>query len=110
VIETVMANTDPSLVSFEADLYWVNKAGVDPLSFLERHAGRISEIHLKDSTAAPAKAMADVGAGVIDWAKILQAARRTGVSYAYVERDDTTQPLNTIKASRQFLGTLLASK
>jgi sugar phosphate isomerase/epimerase len=110
VIDTVMANTDPALVSFEADLYWVNKANVDPLNFLERHAGRISEIHLKDSTPAPAKAMADVGAGVIDWAKILVAARRTGVKYAYVERDDTTAPLDTIKASRNYLGTLLAAK
>jgi sugar phosphate isomerase/epimerase len=110
VIDTVMANTDPALVSFEADLYWVNKAGVDPLAFLERHAGRISEIHLKDSTAAPTKAMADVGAGVIDWAKILVAAQRTGVKYAYVERDDTTAPLDTIKASRTYLGTLLAAK
>lgn len=110
VIETVMANTDPALVSFEADLYWVYKAGTDPLSFLERHPGRIAMIHLKDSTAAPAKNMADVGAGVIEWAKILQAAQRTGVRYAYVERDDTTQPLNTIRASRQYLGTLLASK
>jgi sugar phosphate isomerase/epimerase len=110
VIETVMANTDPALVSFEADLYWVFKAGTDPLAFVQRHPGRIAMIHLKDSTAAPAKAMADVGAGVIDWAKILQAAQRTGVRYAYVERDDTTQPIETIRASHQFLGTLLASK
>ncbi|HEV7993296.1 MAG TPA: sugar phosphate isomerase/epimerase [Gemmatimonadaceae bacterium] len=110
VIETVMANTDPALVSFEADLYWVYKAGTDPVSFLERHPGRIVEIHLKDSTAAPAKAMADVGSGVIDWSKVLDAANRTGVRYAFVERDDTTAPVDTIRASRNYLGTLLAAR
>ena len=110
VIETVMANTDPALVGFEVDLYWVYKAGADPLRFVEQHAGRVQMVHLKDSTAAPAKAMADVGSGVIDFGKILAAAQRTGVRYAYVERDDTTAPIATIKASHDYLGTLLASK
>jgi sugar phosphate isomerase/epimerase len=110
VIETVIANTDPALVSFEVDLYWVYKAGVDPLAFVERHPGRISEVHIKDSTAAPAKAMADVGKGVIDFGKLLDAARRTGVRYAFVERDDTTDPVATIRASRAYLTTLLAAR
>lgn len=110
VIETVIANTDPALVSFEADLYWVYKAGADPLAFVERHAGRVAMVHLKDSTPAPAKAMADVGSGVIDFGKILSAAQRTGVRYAYVERDDTTDPVVTIKNAHNHLVTLLAAK
>ena len=110
VIETVIANTDPALVSFEVDLYWVYKAGVDPLAFVERHPGRITQIHIKDSTAAPAKAMADVGKGVIDFARLLDAARRTGVRYAFVERDDTTDPVATIRSSRAHLTTLLAAR
>jgi len=110
VIETVMANTDPALVNFEVDLYWVYKAGADPLSFVQRHAGRVAMVHLKDSTAAPAKAMADVGSGVIDFGKILTVAQSTGVRYAYVERDDTTAPIATIKSSYDHLAKLLAAK
>jgi sugar phosphate isomerase/epimerase len=110
VIETVIANTDPAAVSFEVDCYWVYKAGADPLSFLERHAGRVAEIHLKDSTSAPAKAMADVGKGVIDYGKVLAAAKRTGVRYAFVERDDATDPAGSIRASHDYLSTLLASR
>jgi len=110
VIETVIANTDPALVSFEVDCYWVYKAGSDPLQFVEKHPGRVAMIHLKDSTAAPAKAMADVGKGVIDYGKVLAAAKRTGVRYAFVERDDTTDPIATIRGSHDFLSTLLASK
>ncbi|MEO6528274.1 MAG: sugar phosphate isomerase/epimerase [Gemmatimonadaceae bacterium] len=110
VIETVIANTDPALVSFEVDLYWVYKAGVDPLQFVERHSGRVSLVHIKDSTAAPQKAMADVGKGVIDFGKVLAAAKKTNVRYAYVERDDTTDPVATIRASHDHLATLLAAK
>jgi sugar phosphate isomerase/epimerase len=110
VIETVIAKTDPALVSFELDEYWVYKAGADPLGFLEKHPGRIVMIHLKDSTAAPAKAMADVGSGVIEYPKILAAAKRTGVRYAFVERDDATDPAGSIRASHDYLARLLASK
>ncbi|MEO8560538.1 MAG: sugar phosphate isomerase/epimerase [bacterium] len=110
VIETVIANTDPALVSFEVDLYWVYKAGADPLRFVERHAGRVAMVHLKDSTPAPQKAMADVGSGVIDFGKVLDAAKRTNVRYAYVERDDATDALGSIRNSRAFLGTLLAAR
>jgi sugar phosphate isomerase/epimerase len=108
VIETVMADTDPAVVSFEVDCYWVFKAGSDPLQFVEKHAGRVAMIHLKDSTAAPAKAMADVGKGVIDYGKVLAAAKRTGVRYAFVERDDATDPAGSMRASHDFLSTLLA--
>ena len=110
VIETVIAATDPALVSFEVDLYWVYKAGVDPLRFVEQHSGRVSMVHIKDSTAAPQKAMADVGKGVIDFGKVLAAAKKINVRYAYVERDDTTDPISTIRVSHDHLATLLASR
>ena len=55
-------------------------------------------------------AMADVGKGVIDFGKVLDAAKRTGVRYAFVERDDTTDPVATIRSSRQHLTTLLAAR
>jgi sugar phosphate isomerase/epimerase len=110
VIETVIANTDPALVSFEVDLYWVYKAGSDPQAFVEQHRGRVSMVHIKDSTAAPQKAMADVGKGVIDFGKVLAAAKKANVRYAYVERDDTTDPIATIRVSHDHLATLLASR
>ena len=110
VIETVMAKTDPALVNFEVDCYWVYKAGTDPLTFVQKHAGRVAMIHLKDSTAAPAKAMADVGKGVIDYGKVLAAAKQAGVRYAYVERDDAQDQAASIRASHDYLSTLLAAR
>lgn len=110
VIETVIARTDPALVSLELDAYWVFKADADPVRFIEQHGSRIAMVHLKDSTSAPSKAIADVGKGVIDFGKVLAAAQKAGVRYAFVERDDATDSLGSIRSSREYLTSLLAAR
>ena len=67
VMQRLLANTDPALVSFELDGYWAFKAGNAPAELVARYPGRFTLLHLKDSTAAPEKAFADVGHGVIDF-------------------------------------------
>jgi sugar phosphate isomerase/epimerase len=54
--------------------------------------------------------MADVGKGVIDFGALLAAARTRGLRYAFVERDDTQDPIATIRVSHDYLTTLLASR
>jgi sugar phosphate isomerase/epimerase len=108
--EELLAGTDPALVSFELDAYWVFKAGHDPVEIIQRHPGRISMVHLKDSTPAPQRAMADVGKGVIDWAKLISAAQANGLRYAFVERDDATDALDSIRTSHAYLETLLGAR
>ena len=44
----LMSNTDPSLVKIELDVGWLATAGVDPVAYLRRHAGRVIACHLKD--------------------------------------------------------------
>ena len=34
-------NTDPEYVSFQADLYWFKKAGVDPLEYIKKYPSRV---------------------------------------------------------------------
>src|SRR4051812_27116349 len=110
VLDRLVTSTDPALVNFELDAYWVYKAGSDPRHYVEKYPGRFVMIHLKDSTPAPAQAMADVGKGVIDFGALLASARTRGLRYAFVERDDTQDPIATIRSSRDFLTTLLASR
>ena len=64
-------------------------------------------LHLKDSTAAPEKAFADVGKGVIDMPRFIAAAQRNGLRYAFVERDVAPDPLASIRASHAYLATVL---
>ncbi len=107
VMERLLANTDPALVSFELDGYWAFKAGNAPAELVARYPGRFTMVHLKDSTAAPEKAFADVGHGVIDMPRFIAAAQRNGLRYAFVERDVAPDPLASIKASHDYLATVL---
>jgi len=107
VMERLLANTDPALVSFELDGYWAFKAGLTPADLVARYPGRFALLHLKDSTAAPEKAFADVGHGVIDFRRFIAAAQRNGLKYAFVERDVAPDPIASIKASHDYLASVL---
>jgi len=104
--DTLLARTDPALVDMEMDVYWVTKAGFDPMWYLRHHAGRFPMLHLKDATAAPERRMADVGAGTIDWAALLTLARSQGTSHAFVEHDEPVDALASIRASHSYLSKL----
>ncbi len=99
--DVLLAETDPALVAMELDVFWAVHAGRDPIALLDAHPGRFPLLHLKDRTAGGA--MADVGAGTIDWARLLAHAERASVRHAFVEHDAPTDALASIGASRDAL-------
>ena len=105
--ETLVTKTDPALVSFELDAYWAYKAGQDPVRYFERFPGRFSLLHAKDGTAPPERAMADVGKGVIDFNRLFSLAGTAGLRYAFVEHDQPTDALASIRSSHDHLARLL---
>jgi sugar phosphate isomerase/epimerase len=108
--DVLLERTDRSLVEFEMDLYWVVHGGHDPIDYLTRYPGRFSLVHVKDSTAAPALSMVDVGQGTIDFKKIFafDANGRGGahVKHFFVEHDQPAEPMRSIKTSFDYLKTL----
>jgi sugar phosphate isomerase/epimerase len=98
-MEIMMANTDPALVDFELDIYWCVKAGQDPLAFINAHPKRIACVHVKDAGPAPEIAMMDVGAGTIDFKKLLDAGRKVGLKHWYIEHDNPADAMASITAS-----------
>lgn len=105
-LEILLAGTDPALVDFEMDIYWMVRAGGDPLDYITRHPGRFRLLHLKDSAGPPQHRMTDVGAGVIDFPRILAAARADGAVHAFVEHDEPDDPMRSISASHDYLARL----
>lgn len=91
--EILLRETDPALVHFEVDIGWVVAAGIDPVAFLHRHKGRVRQLHVKDLQASTANNFnvrmdpTQVGAGKMDWAKVLPAAYQAGVRNFYVEQE-----------------------
>lgn len=105
-LEILMAESDAGVVDIELDCFWAFKAGQDPLVLLRAHAARITMLHLKDSSGAPAHEQRDIGAGVIAWQPILAAAVAKRVTNVFVERDDPPDAWASARAGRDYLRTL----
>ena len=103
--DRLVGETDPELVDFELDVYWLAKGGEDPKAFIEKMTGRVKLIHLKDM--APDGGMADVGAGTFDFAALIQAADASGAEHYFVEHDFPPAPWwPSVEASLGHLRTL----
>ncbi len=99
--DVLLQETDPALVSMQMDLFWAVKAGHDPVAYFERFPGRFPLVHVKDRTAGGD--MVDVGAGVIDFARIFAHSEQAGIRHAIVEHDNPKDPLATVEASYRHL-------
>jgi sugar phosphate isomerase/epimerase len=102
--DMILAGTDPELVKMELDLYWITKAGQDPVKYFSAYPGRFPLIHVKDMDATPGHFFTEVGRGTIDFKKILAAARAAGARHYFVEQDETpASPFSSIKLSIDYL-------
>jgi sugar phosphate isomerase/epimerase len=111
-LDVIYASTDPKLVNFEMDIYWMVHGGADPLAFLKKHSGRIVMVHAKDATAAPDHKMVDVGKGTIPFKKILpgfldDAPKNDKPKHVFVEHDQPADPWASITYSYNTLSKLL---
>ena len=102
-LDYMLSNTDPSLVDFEMDLYWVVFGGGQPIEFFNKYPGRFPMVHVKDSAGPPDNKMADVGKGTINFAAIFALSDKAGIKHYFVERDDATDELASIRNSAQYL-------
>ena len=86
-------------VAVEMDTFWVVKGGQNPAAYLEKYAGRVPIIHLKDMDAEGH--FAPVGEGEIDYTgALLPAAEKAGVQFYVVEQDSCKAPLVPLESIR----------
>ncbi len=103
-IEYILEHLDPKVANFQMDLYWVAKAGADPVDYFKRYPGRFKIWHVKDMDDQGR--FAPVGQGNIDFARILANAKLSGMKYYIVEQDqvfDGMTPMEAIKISKEGL-------
>src|SRR6185436_9756960 len=103
-LEILIAETDPALVSYEMDVYWVVNGGGSPVELLKKHPGRFKMLHLKDSKGSPDHKMTEVGSGAIDFKTILANAK--GIEHYFVEHDEPTDAMTSAAASYKYLSNL----
>ncbi len=103
----ILANTDKDLVKMELDLAWATKAKQDPVELFKLHPGRYPLWHVKDldkTTQNPA----EVGAGTIDFKRIFDNAKESGMKYFFVEQDGAPHPIENVTNSYNYLNKLLS--
>lgn len=103
-IDYLLEHLDPKYVNFQMDLYWVTKAGADPVAYFQRYPGRFKIWHVKDMDSQ--ERFAPVGQGTIDFKRILANKKLSGMKYYIVEQDQTfdgLQPMEAIKISKEGL-------
>ena len=109
----MMDNTDPGLVDFELDMYWVVTAQADIISYLEKYPNRFPLCHIKDriKDAEPEErdASTDLGTGSIDYPHILKVAEDNGMQYYLLEQEryDNSTPIDSAKVGAEYLKKLV---
>ncbi|HEY5371268.1 MAG TPA: sugar phosphate isomerase/epimerase [Hanamia sp.] len=83
----ILLATDKNLVKMEIDLYWIKKAGQDPVALFKEHPGRFPLWHVKDMDNTPAQNFTEVGSGIINFKEIFKYKDLAGMKYFFVEED-----------------------
>jgi sugar phosphate isomerase/epimerase len=112
----LMQHTDPALVKLEFDLYWLTQGGQDPAAMLAKYANRARLVHLKDrkpnsptsfDMEVTSEHFTEIGKGTVQWPALLSQAHKQGIKYAFVDQDETSEPvLESLKESYSYLRTL----
>jgi sugar phosphate isomerase/epimerase len=93
-------------VWIEIDTYWIQHGGGDPAAWINKVAGRIPIVHLKDMaiTLDRQPLFAEVGEGNLNWPAILSACDSAGVKWGAVEQDTCQRdPFESLEISLKNL-------
>ena len=112
LLDLIIDETDPELVTFEMDVLWTWLPNVDPVALIQRHPGRFKLMHIKDmrpglergslSGRLPEEQKAVIGEGQVNWPTLLKAAEEDGFEHYYLE-DETTDPVGNAPKSVAYL-------
>jgi sugar phosphate isomerase/epimerase len=112
LLDLLFKETDPKLVSYEMDIFWIVFPGQDPVKLLEKYPKRWQLMHLKDmrkgtqtgalTGGTDVKNDATLGQGLMDLPAILAAAKKVGVKWYFIE-DESPWSEKQIPESLRFL-------
>jgi sugar phosphate isomerase/epimerase len=100
--DVMMQGTDPALVDFEMDIYWVVAAGADPVAWFNKYPNRFKLVHVKDKKGSESVIL---GTGTINFKNILKEGQKKGVDYYIVEQEayTGTTPIAAAKADADYM-------
>jgi sugar phosphate isomerase/epimerase len=112
LLDLLFTETNPKLVSYQMDIFWIVFPNQDPVKLLEKYPDRWELMHLKDmrkgtKTGAltghtDVKNDATLGEGQMDMPAILRAAKKAGVKWYFIE-DESPWSEKQIPQSLKYL-------
>ncbi len=112
LLDLLIKNTDPKLVSYEMDIFWVVFPNQDPVKLFNQYGKRWELVHLKDmkketqtgalTGSTDVRNDAALGAGKMDLPAILGAAKKAGVKWYFIE-DESPWSEEQIPQSLKYL-------
>ncbi len=108
VFDHMLALLDPKLVTWEMDIYWVVRAGHDPVKYFEKYPKRFPLWHVKDMDKVNKENNADVGTGSIDYKMLFTKAKQAGLKKFFMEQETyPSTSMESTKNSIDYLKTIL---
>ena len=107
IMDLFLKELDPKNTAFVLDTYWLQAGGVDIYEWIDKVAGRMDILHLKDF-AVPyntnSHQVTELGAGNIDFKRVVAAAEKAGVTHLCYEQDGNfvTDALASAKQSAEY--------
>jgi sugar phosphate isomerase/epimerase len=106
ILDLIFEGTKPENLQGEPDTYWIQYGGGDPVAWCEKLAGRLPLLHLKDYMVDEGNnvTMCEIGAGNLDFARIVAAAEASGCDWFIVEQDTCPgDPVDSLAQSHRYL-------
>ena len=106
--DVLMENTDPDLVEYQMDIYWVVAAGHDPAEWMQKYPGRFTSCHVKDLAPGDEPESTILGTGSIDFGQLLPVAAEHGMENFIVEQEayTGTTPMDAIRDNAEYMSDL----
>ena len=90
--DILLNKTDSDLMKMEMDLYWVVRAGYDPIALFKSNPGRFHLWHVKDMSKTDKTQNTEICNGVLDFKNIFKSAKLAGVKHFIVEQETNYAP------------------
>lgn len=114
LLDYIIQHTDPEVVSFQLDVFWVYFGGGDPAEYLRNYHDRFVSLHLKDMQHGVERDLSGrtdneynvvLGTGEINMEEIVRTAVEIGIEHYFIE-DESSRVMEQIPHSVAWLKSL----
>ena len=107
--DILFENTDVDHLKMELDCFWASYTGNDPLEIIEKYAGRVVSLHIKDMKVVDNTPIStELGTGTLPLVEYIKKGEAHNVKWFIVEQEDFTgNPVESAAQNVKTISTIL---